>query len=287
MLSRIFTIAYNTFTELVRQKIFYILLVFAIATIGSSVYFSKVVVFAQEFEMLKSTCLGAMSFFTILLAILATSNFLPKDLEDRTIYTLLAKPVPRFAYLFGRLGGMLAMLFLFTVIMSAVFCATLWFREHSMLADIRAQNQGASPEELAAAVKQVTDATFNINLVPGILVIFINAAVLAAMTLLVSTFSSSMLFTVMISAAIYIIGLMQATAREVWTEGVSVKWYITILTGVIALIFPDMQAFNLGDDVIAGAALPWNVFFATFGLGWLYVAVYAAVAAFVFSGREL
>lgn len=287
MLSRIFTIAYNTFTELVRQKIFYILLVFAVATICSSVFFSKVVIFAQEFEMLKSFCLGAMSFFTILLAILATSNFLPKDLEDRTIYTLLAKPVPRFAYLFGRLGGMLAMLFLFTLIMSAVFCAMLWFRQHSVLADLYAQNQGSSAEELAAAVKQVTDTTFNINLIPGILVIFINAAVLAAMTLLVSTFSSSMLFTVMISAAIYVIGLMQATAREVWTDGVSIKWYITILTGLIALVFPDMQAFNLGDDVIAGAAVPWSVFFATFGLGWLYVVVYAAVAAFVFSGREL
>ncbi len=287
MLSRIFTIAYNTFTELVRQKIFYIILVFAVAAIGSSVYFSKVVVVAQEFEMLKSTCLGAMSFFTILLAILATANFLPKDLEDRTIYTLLAKPVPRFAYLFGRLGGMLAMLFLFTLIMSAVFCATLWFREHTALADLQIQYKGAPAEQLAGEIKQVTDATFNANLIPGILIIFINAAVLAAMTLLVSTFSSSMLFTVMISAAIYIIGLMQATAREVWTDGVSVKWYITILTGIIALVFPDMQAFNLSDDVIAGAALPWNVFFATFGLGWLYVAVYATVSAFVFSGREL
>ncbi|CAN5514720.1 hypothetical protein BH09VER1_BH09VER1_45280 [soil metagenome] len=285
MLSRIFTIAYNTFTELVRQKVFYILLVFAIATICFSFFFSRVVIFAQEFEMLKSFCLGAMSFFTILLAILATANFLPKDLEDRTIYTLLAKPVPRFAYLFGRLAGMIAMLFFFILIMSAVFSAVLWVRQNSIIADIH--SQGGSPEEVAGAIKQVTDATFNANLIPGILIIFINAAVLASMTLLVSTFSSSMLFTVMISAAMYVIGLMQATAREVWTEGVTIKWYVTVLTGLIALIFPDMQAFNLGDDVIAGAALPWNVFFATFGLGWLYVAVYAAVAAFVFSGREL
>ena len=47
--------------------------------------------------MLKDVCLGAMSIFTSLLAILATANFLPRDLEERTIYNLLSKPVPRSA----------------------------------------------------------------------------------------------------------------------------------------------------------------------------------------------
>ena len=57
--------------------------------------------------MLKDVCLGAMSIFTSLLAILATANFLPKDLEDRTLYNLLSKPVPRFVYLLGKLLGII------------------------------------------------------------------------------------------------------------------------------------------------------------------------------------
>ena len=58
--------------------------------------------------MLKDVSLGAMSIFTSLLAIVATAQLLPRDLEDRTIYTILAKPVPRYEYLIGKLAGVLA-----------------------------------------------------------------------------------------------------------------------------------------------------------------------------------
>jgi len=285
MIPRIVAISKNTFTELVRQKVFYILLIFALCAIGSSVFMAKLT-FQEEFQMLKDVCLGAMSIFTSLLAILATANFLPKDMEDRTIYTLLAKPVPRYAYLMGKLGGILLLLLLFTLLMSAVFCAVLWLREQSVLADTRSQLQGVSKEELQTALATVTKSTFNINLLPGIIIIFMKAALLAALTLFISTFSTSYLFTVMITAAIYFIGHLQATARDYWFQE-GYKWWSHILVGIIALLFPDLQAFNLADDVIAGVQIPPDIFLKTFALGWMYVVVYFALSAYVFSGREL
>lgn len=286
MFRSIVPIAKNTFTDLVRQKVFIILLIFALCAIGSSLLMARLT-FQEEFQMLKDVCLGAMSIFTSLLAILATASFLPQDLGDRTIYTLLSKPVPRFAYLLGKLTGIILLLFLFTVLMSAVFCAVLWLREQEVLRETMAQMQGAPAEELQAALAGVTNATFNINLLPGILIIFIKSALLASMTLLISTFATSSLFTVMIAAAVYFIGHLQATARDYWMQGVSSNWLTTTLAAGLALLFPDLQAFNLTDDVIAGAAITWSIFLQTFGLGWLYVAVYFAVGAFIFSGREL
>jgi ABC-type transport system involved in multi-copper enzyme maturation permease subunit len=97
-------IAANTFTELVRQKVFFFLLIFALLVIGNSAFMAKFS-FQEQFQMLKDISLGAMSVFSSLIAILATANFLPKDMEDRTIYTLLAKPVPRHRYLLGKLCG--------------------------------------------------------------------------------------------------------------------------------------------------------------------------------------
>lgn len=285
MFVRIHAIARNTFTELVRQKIFYFLLVFGLCALGFSIAFSQLG-FGAEFQMLKDFCLGAMSIFTTLLAILATANFLPKDSEDRTIYTLLAKPVPRYAYLLGKLLGMIALLFLFVVLMSVVFCALLWLREQSVLAATRADTS-LSPEQLHDAIKDVTSQTFNVNLIPGILIIFVKAALLAALTLFVSTFSTSYLFTVMSTAAVYFIGHLQATAREAWLQGVDPNLWTRLLVGLIALLFPDLQAFSLTDDVIAGAAIPLALFLKTFALGWLYVIVYFALAGFVFAGREL
>ncbi len=285
MISSVTAIAHNTFTELVRQKVFYILLVFALCAIGSSAYMAQLS-FQEEFQMLKDVCLGAMSIFTSLLAILATANFLPKDLEDRTIYTLLSKPVPRFAYLLGKLAGIILLLLLFTLLMSAVFCLVLWLREQSVVAETRAQLEGA-PEDLAAALHAIQSATFNWNLVPGILIIFVKSALLASLTLLISTIATSSLFTVMITVAIYFIGHLQATAREVWLSGITEQWWTKLLTAAVALLFPDLQAFNLADDVIAGAAIPIGIFFQTFALGWIYVAVYFFIGALIFSFREL
>lgn len=286
MTIQIAAVARNTFTELVRQKIFYIILVFALCAIGSSVFMARLT-FQEEFQMLKDVCLGAMSIFTSLLAILATANFLPKDLEERTIYNILSKPVPRFIYLLGKLAGIILLLFLFTLLMSGVFCLALWLREHAVLVETRRQFAQGPAEELAVALHAVRAATFNASLIPGILVIFVKSALLASLTLLISTFATSSLFTIMIAMAIYFIGHLQSTARDYWLQGTVITWWTRVAVGIIALLFPDLQAFNLADDVIAGASIPLNVFLKTFAFGWTYVAVYFAVAAFIFAGREL
>lgn len=279
-------IARNTFTELVRQKVFFFLLIFALLIIGNSAFMAKFS-FQEQFQMLKDISLGAMSVFTSLIAILATANFLPKDMEDRTIYTLLAKPVPRYRYLLGKLLGIIALLACATLLMSALFLATLWLREGTVLAETRAQLAGASPDELALAVKEVTDATFNINLLPGIAIIFVKSALLASLTLFISSFATSSIFTILMATALYFIGHLQSTAREYWLSGVEVEWWSRLLAAGVALLFPDLQAFNLTDDIIAGTAVPFALFISTAGLGMLYVAVYFALSALVFSGREL
>lgn len=279
-------IGWNTFTELVRMKVFYFLLIFALLIIGNSAFVAKFS-FQEQFQMLKDISLGAMSVFTSILAILATANFLPKDMEDRTIYTILAKPVPRISYLLGKLTGILLLLALSIALMSAMFLAVLWFREQGVLAETRAQLAGAPAEELALAIREVTDGTFQANLIPGIAIIFIKAALLASLTLFLSTFASSGLFAILMSVAIYFIGHLQSTAREFWMAGIDVAWWTRILAAIVALIFPDLQAFNFVDDVIAGVPVPLSLFLETALLGGLYVGVYFLLAAFVFAGREL
>jgi hypothetical protein len=279
-------IARNTFTELVRQKVFYFLMIFALLVIGNSAFMAKFS-FQEQFQMLKDISLGAMSVFGSIIAILATANFLPKDMEDRTIYTILAKPVPRFSYLLGKLCGIFSLLAVSILLMSAVFLAVLWIRESTVLAETRAQLQGSSAEEIAAAVKEVTNATFHINLIPGIAVIFLKSALLASLTLFLSTFATSSIFTILMATALYFIGHLQSTAREYWLAGVDVQWWSRLLAALVSLLFPDLQAFNLTDDIIAGAAVPMAVFAGTIGLGLLYISVYFSLAALVFSDREL
>src|SRR5947207_1149453 len=115
---RIGAITANTLTELTRLRVFYVLLVFALLLIGSSIFMAQFS-FQQEFQILKDVSLGAISIFTSLLAIVATARLLPQDLEDRTVYTILAKPVPRFEYVLGKIAGTLPLLASSTLVMSA------------------------------------------------------------------------------------------------------------------------------------------------------------------------
>src|SRR4029078_12384021 len=96
-LSRILAITGNTLTELTRLKVFYVLLVFGLLLICSSIFMAQFS-FQQEFQILKDVSLGAISMFTSLLAIVATARMLPQDVEDRTLYTILAKTEARLRY---------------------------------------------------------------------------------------------------------------------------------------------------------------------------------------------
>jgi len=282
--TRIWALSVNTLTELSRMKIFYFLLIFALVVIGNSFFMARLS-FEEEFQMLKDVSLGAMSIFTALLAILATAMLLPKDLEDRTTFTILAKPVPRYEYLAGKLLGILLLLAISIAVMTGLFLLVLWLREQSVLADIRSQQ--LPPDDLANAIASVKAVTFNANLAPGIAIIFVKAALLASLTLMISTFASSSIFTMMIAIAVYFIGHLQATAREYWLEGLTPQWWTKPALAFIALLFPDLQAFSLTDDIVAGNPIPFALFTQTAALGLLYIGVYYLLACFFFSNREL
>jgi ABC-type Na+ efflux pump permease subunit len=284
--ARIVAIASNTLLELVRLKVFYFMVIFALAVIGSSAFTVKFT-FQQQFQVLKDVSLGAMGIFTWLLATLATAMLLPKDIEDRTLYTILAKPVPRLEYLLGKLAGVLLMLLVALSFMTVVFLAVLWWRESLAVNDT--MRQFPAGPELQAALKDIRDATFNANLIPGILVIYAKAAVVAAVTLLLSTFATSWIFTIIISVVVYFIGHVQPIAREYWMaqSGVNPSPLLKAFLGFVALIFPDFQLFNLVDDIVVGTAVSAEMFAKTLGFACGYVVIYTLVGYLLFAEREL
>ena len=283
-LARIFAIASNTLLELVRLKVFYFLLLFALLGIGASLITVKMT-FQEQFKVLQDVSLGAMSIFTWLLAVLATAMLLPKDIEERTLYTILAKPVPRFEYLLGKLLGVFALLAVALALMVAMFVAVLYTQEQSALADnVR---QFAPGPELDAAQAQVRASTFHASLVPGIVIIYVKAAICAALTLFLSTFASSSIFTIIVSVVIYIIGHVQPIAREYWLSTNSAGALTKIFLALISLLIPDLKAFDLLSDLHPGDVISQVLFWQTAGLGGLYVTIYFLVGYFIFAGKEL
>src|SRR5246127_3116154 len=169
--TRIAAIIATTLIDLARQKVFYVLLIFALVLIGSSVFMARFS-FQQEFQILKDVSLGAMSIFTSLLAILATARLISQDIEDRTIYTILAKPVPRFEYLLGKLAGVLLLLAISIVVMAILFAAVLYFREQAALNETSREMSRASQEQLNDALHAVRAGGMNGDVFAGVAIIF-------------------------------------------------------------------------------------------------------------------
>ncbi len=285
-LRRIAAITSTTLTELIRLKVFYALMLFALLLIGSSAFMARLS-FQQELQVLKDISLGAMSIFTSLLAIMATARMLPQDLEERTIYTILAKPVPRFEYLIGKLGGALLLLLISTVAMAVVFATVLLVREQSALAEIARQMSGAPSPQMQEASQGVRAATWNANLLPGIAIIYLKASLLASLTLFISTFATTNIFTVVVTVFVYFIGHLQGTAREFWLQEHGGAWLSRAFLAAVALVFPDLQLFDFADSVVAGAAIPLVLFAKAAGFACFYIVFYLLLAIAVFSGREL
>jgi hypothetical protein len=245
--------------------------------------------FQDQFQVLKDVSLGAISIFSWLLGLLCTALLLPRDVEDRTLYTILAKPVSRFEYLLGKMLGVIGLLGVAMGVMGALFLAVLAIREQQVLAEIarEAARQATSPEDLAKQIADVRAAAFQWNLLPGLAVIYVKAVLCAMFTLLISTFATSTLFTVLVSVVVYLIGHVQGLAREYWLRGGDASWVLKGALALVALVFPDLQLFNVVDEIAVGTPVPLALFGQIAGFGVLYTLIYGLLAQVVFSSKEL
>ena len=152
----------------------------------------------------------------------------------------------------------------------------------------RAIQQNWDPEHLELRLKEISQQGVTWDLQAGIGAIFFKAMIMASIALLVSTFSSSTLFTIVISVVIYFIGHFTADARNYWLDNqgayssAQIKW----LTQGAALIFPDFQLYNIIDAAIEGKNVAAGIFQRLTLLTFFYSAIYSVLAWFTFRKKE-
>ncbi len=297
---RVWAIALATLLGLIRSKIFYFVLIFGIVSLGAAGFLADFS-FEEQLKVLKDSSLGALDIFAAVLAIAATAMLLPNDLEDRTLYSILSKPVNRYEYLAGKLTGIFLLLAALTFFMSLVFSAVIYWKQESLLSEQRATYQAALEqvtteqerdqlkEQLDFGQREVYRSTFSPSLYYGVGLSFVKACLVATITLMISTITSSTLFTILCSAGIYFICHIQSVALEYYkSRGPEESGPLQeFITKSIAVIFPDMNAFNLSDEINAGVELAPDLFLQTAGWGLVYILVYLLIGYLIFAKREL
>lgn len=129
---RIGAIAYNTFREAVRNRILYFILLFALVLMASSGVIRELAVSAHD-RMIRNLGLMCVSFFGLMVAVFVGISLLYNELERKTIYTIVSKPVHRYQFLLGKYFGLLLTVYVIVAIMTVFFFAVLNY--HAMTTD--------------------------------------------------------------------------------------------------------------------------------------------------------
>ena len=146
--ARIWTLATATVTQLMRMKILAFLGIFCVAVVVLSFAWPMLNP-EQQLKQLKDAGFGGLQFISVIFGVVSTSLLLPRDLEDRTLYTILSKPVPRYEYLLGKLLGVILLIGGGLILMDAAFSVVLWLREKLLLVQMVQSVNAKRPEDLA------------------------------------------------------------------------------------------------------------------------------------------
>jgi ABC-type Na+ efflux pump permease subunit len=303
-LLRIITVGRNTLTEAVRQKVLNVLLIFSLVLVGSSVVVSQLAtpgldsagLFDAQIKFVKDFGCGAIGLFGFFIALLSTAQLIPQELHNRTIYTILAKPVRRAEFLLGKFFGIVLLLALCVALMSLAFAASLYWQEMRGLQTTEASyeqnpNWRANPLAVTAynhEVAQIVQQTRDPQIIEAILLIFTKLILTTGIALLISTFATSSIFTIVTTFMIYLIGHMESTAREFWlARGADTSIWQSGLVGFISLLIPDMNSFTIVDEILAGNKVPWSHALNLLGYADVYLIVVLAVSIVIFDYREI
>lgn len=126
-MKKIFSIAKYTFIENMRNKVFYIIILFGIIIVGSSLLLSALGG-EQSRRILLDVGLGAIEFFALITVGFASVTLVLEEMESKTIYLIFARPVSRISYLLGRYVGLLSAVYFGMILMSMLHLLILYLK---------------------------------------------------------------------------------------------------------------------------------------------------------------
>jgi ABC-type transport system involved in multi-copper enzyme maturation permease subunit len=247
-------IALNTFKEAVRDRILYLLLFFAALSILVSRILALLTV-GDRAKIIKDVGLASISFFGALMAILIGTGLVYKEIEKRTIFTLISKPMRRHEFLLGKFFGLVLTLLVMLVLMSVIFLALVFFH------------------------------TFTVEwkMLLAILYIFFELILITAVAILFSSFSTPILSS-LFSLCFYLIGHFS------WSLETLIKkipaGIFKVLAQIVSTILPDLENFNFKTEVVHGLTIPPQVLLYSAAYGFLYTVFILALAILVFRRRD-
>ncbi len=260
-------VAFNVFKESVRDRVPYTIVLFAVLLITSSYLIGQLTA-GQDVKIIKDLGLSATAIFGLFIATFIGIGLVSKEVERRSVYSLLSKPISRAQFIAGKYAGLVLTLAVNISVMTVALYAVLTYMTvtESALFKSAWDAPGVDPAMLKA-----------------ILLILVELAIVTAVALFFSTFSSPIL-SALLTFGVYLAGTFNADLKH-FDRIVESRAAITLARGLYHLV-PDFAAFDVKTQVVHGLPVPFSYVAVTAGYGVLYIAALLLVSTLIFSRRD-
>jgi ABC-type transport system involved in multi-copper enzyme maturation permease subunit len=260
-------IAVNVFRESVRDKVLYNLVLFAIVLMGASYLIGQLTA-GQDVKIIKDLGLAATSVFGLFIAVFIGIGLVSKEVEKRSIYSLLSKPVERYQIVLGKYLGLVLTLAVNVAIMAAALYIVLAYMSWTQPVTAKAGWERPAVDAL---------------LLQAVAMTFVELAIVTAIALFFSTFSSPLL-SAAFTFGLFIAGRFSADLRRF--DQVVDSPAATALARGLYWVLPNLQPFDLRAAVVHGEAASAGYLALTTLYGVLYISALVAAAMLIFARRD-
>ncbi len=256
-MTRISAVALHTFKESVRERVLYNLIVFALLLMGTAILFGSISVGIEQI-ILVNLSLSSMMVFGLLIAIFIGIGLVSKEIERRTIYNILSKPLRRAEFIVGKYLGLLLTLVINTAIMAAGFYLTVFYQKrHLEWSDL-------IPLE-------------------AIYLILLQFVLVVGLALLFSCISTPILSAVF-TLCLYVIGNFSSDIR--WFGEETKSSLVQSITTALYYLLPNFSDFNVIAQVAHGERVPGYLLLSDSLYALLYATILLSAAILIFEERE-
>ncbi|MCD6326941.1 ABC transporter permease subunit [bacterium] len=252
---RTWALCLNTFRETVRDKVFLVLVVFALVMIMSSRIFSFLSV-GLELKIVMDLGLGSISVFSLLIALFVGTTLVHKEIDKRTVYTIVSKPIRRYQFIIGKYAGLNMTILVNMAIMTGFFYLSIW----------------------------LMGGSWSLDLGLCILLIYVEIMLVTGLALLFSTFASPTLSAVF-TFLTYVLGHLSSDLKFFSEQSENI--IVNIFGKVFYYLLPNLSKFNFKNEVVHGFAIPMDSLFYSIVYGLLYCALLVIVSSLIFERKNL
>jgi ABC-type transport system involved in multi-copper enzyme maturation permease subunit len=254
-LSRILSIASNTFREAVRDRVLYNLVLFVLLITASAIFLGELTA-GQEARTIVNLGLGACLLFGAFISIFVGVSLVSKEIEKRTVYAIFSKPISRAEFILGKYLGL---------------CLTL-------LVNVLVMGVGVS-----LALLYVGGSQLALLIWSAVFLIFLELTILTAVAILFSSFSSPAL-SALLSFFVFISGHFSASLNELANSlGSSFAKYFF---GAIYYVLPNLSLYVFRTETAHGMVPPASMIFGAIGYTLVYTAILLVITVLIFSRRN-